>query len=562
MIQRIADRFWTFFETAASWKIFAAMIFSGLLLRIHTVFIDFIHVDVLTTFNIVRDELAGRPFSINKGPLYHFLMKFSIVNVWDSPTSFHLTGLLLIIATCVSIFFLGRLLFNARTGLLAGTLYGCIISSFNHSFTATNGEVVYNLFFVLACLFFYLSVHMKKYLYLALLILSLYAAWLVKFQGIYITGILAVYAVFILPYSFLESNRRRIYYYGTILAAAAVLAVFLFIDWNFTGLVMSESLKAKLLSNYSYVAAKGLNPLVLLSKLLLRVWLFGLYHSIIWVPGIVGIILYFKKKNSGTNYRFIVWISLMLFASAFTGGVRLYNHYFIPVLAPLSVIASAEILRMLESAVNRRRLLIIFVLPVLFWFGWNMRDLVMLKLKPEWKYSEGNAMYLFRSVFINSLGEYLLPGQGLVPVIDHLKNTPADSRILVWPMGTEVVYYSNRPSSTKKYWFNERASHALVEREKGDDRIIHEVENDIISQVKTTLPDYFVDISGTVMIRKSLIYRKKSDPPYYLDLNSVPIIRFGSYGSLSDFPQIIDFLNANYKFEGKFGEARIWKRAR
>jgi hypothetical protein len=325
---------------------------------------------------------------------------------------------------------------------------------------------------------------------------------------------------------------------------------------------MSETIKAKLLSNYSYVAAKGLNPIVLLSKLLLRVWLFGLYHSIIWVPGIIGIILYFKKKNSGNNYRFIVWISLMLFASAFTGGVRLYNHYFIPVLAPLSVIASAEILRMLESAVNRRRLLVIFVLPVMFWFGWNMRDLVMLKLKPELKYSEGNAMFLFRSVFINSLGEYLLPGQGLVPVIDHLKKIPVDSRILVWPMGTEVVYYSNRPSSTQKYWYNERASHALVEREKGNDSIINEVEKDIINQVKTTAPDYFVDISGTVMIRKSLIYRKKSDPPYYLDLSSVPIIRFGSYGSLSDFPQIIDFLNANYKFEGKFGEARIWKRAR
>lgn len=560
MIQRAADRFWEFFKTASPWKLFTAMVLSSVLLRIHTVFIDFIHVDVLTTYNIVRDELAGRAFSINKGPLYHFLMKFSIVQMWDSPASFHLTGLVLIVATCISIFILGYILFNARTGLLAGTLYGCIISSFNHSFLATNGEVVYNLFFVLACVFFYLAVHMRKYLYLLPMALALYAAWLVKFQGIYITGILACYTILILPLNLVETTRRRMFYYGTLCAAAAVLTVILIVDWTYTGFIISESLKAKLLSNYSYVAAKGLNPLVLLSKLMLRAWLFGLYHSIIWVPGIIGLIRYFRKQNSGIHFQFITWISLMLFASAFTGGVRLYNHYFIPVLAPLSIVASVEIMRMLESADNRRRLFIVFILPVLFWFGWNMRDLAMLKWKPEWKYSEGNGMYLFRSVFINSLGEYLLPDQSLIPALDYLKKTPPDSSILVWPMGTEVVYYSKRPSSTQKYWLNEKASHALVEREKGNDSIIREVENEIISQVKTTSPDYFVDISGTVMIRKSLIYRKKTDPQYYLDLQSVPIIRFGSYGNLSDFPRIIDFLNANYIFEGKFGEARIWKR--
>ncbi len=562
MIQRIADRFWTFFETAVSWKLFAAMVCSAVLLRIHTVFIDFIHVDVLTTFVIVKDELAGRSFSINKGALYHYLMKFSIEHMWDSPTSFHFIGVLFVVATCVSIFILGYLLYNARTGLLAGTLYGCIISSFNHGFLATNGEVVYNLFFVLSFIFYYLAVYMKKYIYLVPLAASVYAACQVKFQGIYVAGILVCYTLFILPYALIESNRRRKFYYGIILAGSILLTIILSVDWNYTGLLFSETLKAKILSNYSYVAAKGLNPVVLLSKLLLRIWLFGLYHSIIWVPGIIGIIRYFRKSNSVQSYRFIVWITLMLFAAAFTGGVRLYNHYFIPVLAPLSVIASAEIFRMLESAGNRRRLFIIFVVPVFFWFGWNMRDLVMLKWKPEWKHTEGNGMYLFRSVFINSLGEYLLPGQALQPAIDYLRQTPADSSIFVWPMGTEVVYFSKRHSSISRYWLNERASFALVEREKGNDSIITEVEQDIINNIKTTSPDYFVDTSGTVMVRKSLVYKKRTDPPYYLDLKSVPIIRFGSYGNLSDFPQIIDFLNANYVFQGNYGDVRIWKKFR
>ncbi len=562
MIQRFADRFWSFFDTAASWKIYAAMVLSTILLRIHTVFIDFMHVDVLTTYLIVKTDLAGRVFSINKGPLYHFLMKFSVVNMWDSPAAFHLTGVLFIVATGLCIVLLGYLLFNLKTGLLAGTLYGCIISSFNHSFTATNGEVIYNLFFMLSFIFFYLAVYKKKFIYLIPLGLALYASYMVKFQGIYISGILLFYTLFVFPHYLIKDLRRRLFYYGSIFLCVFIAAVFVFIDWNYTGIIINGSFKGKLIYNYSYVAAKGFSPIVLFSKLLLRVWLFGLYHSIIWIPAIIGIIRFFRRKETSDNYNYIVWISLLLFATAFTGGVRLYNHYFIPALPALAILASKEIFRMIESAVNRKRLLLVFVIPVFFWFGWNMRDLVILKFKPEWKHSEGHGMYLFRSVFINSLGEYLLPQQTLMPAIDYLRQTPEGSTILVWPMGTEVGYHSMRQSSVTGYWFNEKACYALVEREKGNDSVIHQVENELINQIKATTPDYFVDTSGTIMVRKSLVHRKKTDPPYYLDLKSIPIIRFGSYGNLADFPRIIEYLDLQYSFEGKFGESKIWKKRR
>ncbi|MGL4370834.1 MAG: hypothetical protein ACRCUT_14350, partial [Spirochaetota bacterium] len=472
-------------------------------------------------------------------------------------------GIVFIVGTVISIYFLGRVLYSKRAGLIAGTLYGCIISSYHTGFLATNGEVIYNLFFVLSFIFYYCAVFRKKYLYFIPLAVCLYAGYAVKFQGIYAFGILAAYTVLIHPVDFFSARRRRAVYYGSVFGLIALAGIAFFIDWNITGIALDDYSKGKLLSKYHYVANKGFSPAVLLSKLALRIYQFGLYHSIIWVPGIIGIVRYFRSPARSSKDRYIVWLSIMLCASVFIGGVRLYTHYFIPVLATLSITSSVEILRMLNFAKNRKRLFLAFVLPVLFWFGWNMRDLAMHEWKPEWKHNEGAGMFLFRSVFINDLGEYLLPHKTLQPVIGYLKNeTPADSSVIVWPMGTEVVYFSERRSVVSSYWFNEKALYALVKREKGDSSLIHDVESDMIDRIQSYQPDYFVDVSDTAMIRKTMIYRKKSDPPYYFDINSIPIVRYGSYGSLTDFPAIITFLNAEYVFAGKFGEARVWKKAK
>ncbi|HOM11588.1 MAG TPA: hypothetical protein PLV81_15710, partial [Spirochaetota bacterium] len=51
------------------------------ILRLPSVIIDFIHVDVLTSYLLAKRELLGLSFGMNKGWLYHWLMKFSITYI-------------------------------------------------------------------------------------------------------------------------------------------------------------------------------------------------------------------------------------------------------------------------------------------------------------------------------------------------------------------------------------------------------------------------------------------------------------------------------------------------
>ncbi len=99
-----------------------------------------------------------------------------------------------------------------------------------------------------------------------------------------------------------------------------------------------------------------------------------------------------------------------------------------------------------------------------------------------------------------------------------------------------------------------------MQREKGDVDYYNNYQNAFIKEIKDNNPDCFVDVGSTSMIRKVLIYRKKTDPPYYFDWNTAPVVRFGSFASLDDFPEVIKYLNSNYRFTGNYGDGRIWVR--
>jgi len=127
-------------------------------------------------------------------------------------------------------------------------------------------------------------------------------------------------------------------------------------------------------------------------------------------------------------------------------------------------------------------------------------------------------------------------------------------------MGTEVVYYSGRFSAGYSYWMNEGALYAVVQRENGNTSVFDHYQRSLVREIKNLKPDCFVDVGSTSMIRKVLVYRKKSDPPYYFDWNTAPVVRFGSFATLDDFPEVISYLNDNYIFAGRFGDGRIWVR--
>lgn len=560
-IEELSLKFWSFVVRGERWKSLLFVFTGALILRIHTLFIDFIHVDVVTSYLLVKRDLAGLDFYPNKGWLNHNLMKWSIELFGDSVTSFHLIGIIFILLTMIFILLLGRKVYNTGAGILAAMLYGFIISSYNTEFTATNGEVLYNLFFMGTFYFSYLAFLDRKPWALLFALLSVYLGYRIKVQGAFSLPAVLAYLILVFPVFRDRFRVIPIRYYFIISILTAGVIIFILADWNSFHLVFKGVLRDKIEPMVLYVVNRGFNPFMVAGKLMLRAVHFLLYHSIIWIPGVLAIAAFFRRKEKGEGEAFIIAITLALFASIFLGGARLSVHYFIILLPTLSILAAGYIYDRVSEPVFAKKAFLAFMIPVLFFFGWNMKDAYIRNFAPELKQEEGKFAYYFRMIALASHGEYLLPHKSIVPVIDYLKNnTSPDAKIMSWPMGTEVVYYSGRYSAGYSYWMNEGALYAVVQREKGDSRAFDMYQKGFINEIKDENPDCFIDVGSTSMIRKVLVYRKKTDPPYYFDWNTAPVVRFGSFATLDDFPEVIKFLNSNYSFAGNFGDGRIWVR--
>ncbi len=562
-MENISVKFWDFLTKSDKWKVILFVFTGTFILRLPTLFIDYIHIDVITSYIIAQRDLAGLIFKPNKGPVYHSLVKWSIELFGDSPISFHFIGIIFVILTILFIYLLGKRIYGERAGLIAALFYGFIISSFQTEFLATNGEIIYNLFFVSSFYLFYILIFEKKTLYLAPLIISLLLGVYTKFQGSFAIFALLIYLIFAKP-SFIIEKRTNIVKYYIVLALLSIITIILtIVDWNYTAVVFRGFLREKLTPMVNYVANRGFSPFHIIGKLLWRSFQFTLYHSIIWIPGIITIIKFFKNSEERKDSEaYIIVIAIFLFLTIFLGGARLSPHYFIPLLPPLSILSAKEVLGRIDTLRFKKIFSVILIVPVLFFFIWNIKDVYIGNFKPNWKHEESRCTFLFRIIVIGSHGEYLLPHKSLLPVLKYLQEkTDKNETIFVWPMGAEVVYYSKRRSATHSFWYNERALHAIVQKEKGNIDEFNKIENSFIQSVRKCDPDYFIDVGSTSMIRKVLIYKKKDDPPYYFDIDTAPMIRFGSFGGLDNFPGFVKFLNENFQYVGEFGKARIWKRS-
>ncbi|MDY6968625.1 MAG: glycosyltransferase family 39 protein [Spirochaetota bacterium] len=558
----IAIKFWEFINRSKGWITLSFVIIGTFILRLPTIFIDYIHIDVITSYILAKRDLAGLSFTPNKGWVYHYLVKWSIILFGNSPSSFHFTGIIFVILTVLFIYLLGRKIYNKRNGTIAALLYGFIISSYNTEFLATNAEIIYNLFFVSTFYFFYLCIFEKRYICIFPFIISVILGIFTKFQGSFAFLAILAYLLLIKPAFAITIKTKKIKYYIIIISTMMILFLAIYYDFSYSKIFFQSSLNNSITRMINYVSNRGFSPLLIIGKLLWRSFHFTLYHSIIWIPALYYIYKFFTQKyKKNEKDAYIISIIVFLFLTIFIGGARLSVHYFIPVLPLLSILSANEILRRIDNVKAKKLFFKLIMLPVLFFFIWNVKDVYIAHFKPEWKHEESKIAFLFRIIAIGSHGEYLLPHKSLLPVLQYIgENTTEDDKLLVWPMGTEVIYFSGRRSVEPNYWYNEAALHAIVQKEKNDLSTFNRYEKTIIKKIKKLSPDYFVDVGSTSMIRKVLIYKKNNDPPYYFDINTAPMIRFGSFGGLNNFPKIIDFLNNNYDFAGNFGEAQVWKK--
>ena len=542
--------------------VFACICFSTIILRLPSVIIDFIHVDVLTSYLLAKRDLLGLSYSMNKGWLYHQLMKFSINYIADTPSSFHFIGLLFILMTMYGIYILAKKIYDSKTGLFAAFLYGTVISCYHTEYLACNGEIFYNLFNVFALYCYYVCVFEKKRIYIVLLVINIVASYLIKFQGIFILPIILTHFIFIYPLSFNNNDYRRFYknLFIVIAIGLVTVATFLIIGYVYFGFDFINFIYMAIMGKYTYVANRGFNIFSVLIKLLWRVYQFSIFHAFFWYPGIILIAKFihdFKNKKIDYKTLFILYVSVCFFILVFSGLGRLSVHYFIPIMPSIAILSSKQILYVFSER-GKRIVFMQLMFTIVFFFAWHYKDLYIYTCNPNLKHNESRLTEIFRIAIIGSYGEYLLPHKSLLPAIEYINKNYPDSTMLIWPMGTEIDYFTTGESVIPSYWLNERALYAVVQREKGNEQYIHEYENYIIQLIIQYKPDLFVDVGSTDMIKKVMVYRKKGDPLFYFNIHATPIIHFGHFASLDDFPGIICYLNEHYTFNGYFGKSRIW----
>jgi hypothetical protein len=267
-------------------------------------------------------------------------------------------------------------------------------------------------------------------------------------QGAFSLPAVVVYIIFVFPLYRTWFRITALRYYVILLSVTIGVLLFILLDWNFFNLIFDDAFRSRIEPLVMYVLNRGFNPFMVLGKLILRAVHFLLYHSIIWIPGILAILSFFRRNDKREGEGFIVAITLFLFASIFLGGARLSVHYFIIILPTLSILSAGYIYNRMSEPVFAKRAFLAFFIPVIFFFSWNMKDVYTRIIAPELKQEEGNFAYYFRMIALASHGEYLLPHKSIVPVIDYIKNnTAADDSVMSWPMGTEIIYYSGRHSS-------------------------------------------------------------------------------------------------------------------
>jgi hypothetical protein len=188
--------------------LFLILFFAVLILRIPTLFNDYYEADELAAIVQARDYIAGYiplvDFAESKHFLYHSLFKFSYSISYNYGwVLVHLITVFIVFITSVFIFFAGKRISSYKTGALASLFYAVMISSFNRQFMATNGEIVYNLFFAMGIYFFilFLDSDIKKgMIFFIFILLAGLGAVSIKFHGviflIYIFFFIAVYNPF------------------------------------------------------------------------------------------------------------------------------------------------------------------------------------------------------------------------------------------------------------------------------------------------------------------------------------------------------------------------------
>ena len=535
-------------------KYLILIVLSAFLLRIPSYFNDYYDVDELSAIVQTKQYFSGLipgvHFKESKHPLYHALFKVSYgINNDYGWVILHIITSLIIALTGIVLYKITKEITNkSGTAFTAGILYTVMICSFNRYFTATNGEIVYNLPVAIGALSIVLFLKTEKKLNKIFLILLFAASSAVsagiKFHGLIISIIAVFFFVFILPLR--EGKLNRKYAALLLILISAFIAVFIadyFIFENF-----SHTLVSDIYSKLRYATiVYGMEPLSLSLKFLHRQGMLAIWHPLIWISFFAFIFSFFKNKvffKTEKAKLFIIISAIITYMMVFGGGKRLYFHYFMtsyPFVCILSSIFITESRTKISLffKTHFRKLLLI---PAFFFLAFNAKDSIVKHAFPELFIYESKRSYYFRLIVFGTTNDYLMPDKLYHNLIRYIKNnTKNEDKIFVWGDGAYIYYFADRLPAAYHMW------------PKGT--IV-----DITSAYESQNAE---KIASAVNREKYIIsYIEKYDAEIFIDTSDAATSKMGS---LSPFtykitPFVNEYLKSNFVFETEIDKFKIYRK--
>lgn len=508
---------------------FISLFFTSFLFRLPTFFNDYYDVDELAAIIQTKEHFAGNFVSESKLFIYHALFKASYKISYDYGwVIVHIATAFIIFLTGVSIYFIGKEVKSEKTGIYGAFLYCVLISSFNRHFMATNGEIIYNLPISSGILFLILAIKnfkVQKYLYVFLstiaYFISAYVATNVKFHGIILIIITLFYTFAYIPYIMFSGKNLIKYFISFTFIISIIFTLDIFFFQKIYP-VLKSIMIGKLFYSFN---ARSMNPFYILVKYSHRQLLLTLWHFVLWIP------VFFYLKNLIFKNKFkvniiesiIVSYFLLTYLMVFGGGSRLYFHYFMAPY-PAACILAGIALNTHNSNLNkfRNNFIKYLLIPGLFFFSWNTKDVIIKHFFPNAYYNEGKILYWTRAVLVGTFDDYLLPEPTYNDAATYLKNISSpNDKLFVWGNGPYLYYFSDMRMATYTLWPQNSLLKIKKEYTKGNYSNGDNKQKSFVSMIKQFKPKYYADTSDSKLSESSKFFLKPEEFPiinkYFID---------------------------------------------
>lgn len=526
---------------------FLCLFFIILILRGPTLFNDYYDADELAAYAQTRDYIAGDipgvDFHESKHFIYHLFFKAAYTISYDYGWAFvHLFTIFIVFFTSIFVYLTGRELLDRNTGMLSSIFYGVMISSFNKDFLATNGEIVYNLFLAAGLYFFIIALKKpirKGIFYFFITLLMSWCAYNVKFHGIILCLFLIFFIAGFLPFRKWGIKSK----YFKIIALVILSGLGFFFIAYIAEDRLSHAVFNQVLSKINYASALGRDfgfPDLIL-RFIQRQGLLLLWHSVLWIPAFVYTWNFVRNRfeSSDLAESALVLFFISTYLMVFGGGARLYYHYFMAAYPFLVVVAAIGLVKSEKKIIKiiNRNILKFILVPAIFFFVWNTKDVIVKHFYPEAFYNENRVLYWTRGILMGTYNHYLLPDQDYKGAAEYIKETTKDNdRLFVWGDGPYINYFSDRRMGAHSLWMKNSACKIREFYSIGTrDAIIQarDIENPIINDLVKKNPMIIADVSENglsgfnVSLKESRHLYKYVSFHYYFDknINGIDIYR-------------------------------------